>query len=136
MKTSFRSIFGISILLSLQINAQKNDIDSQLKKCLDKDYSTAGQVNCSDSARDAWDAEMNKYYQMTLKKLPKAQQSELITAQKAWLKFRDAEFTLIDNYYYNVKQGTMFQIMAAGEKVNVVKTRAKQLQVYYEVLEY
>ena len=117
-------------------SAQEKEIESQLKKCLDKDYSTAGQLNCTYAATKSWDLQMNKYYNLTLKKLPKAQQSKFMSAQKAWLKFRDAEFAFIDDYYYNAKQGTMFSIMAEGDKMNIVKERAMQLKVYYVVLDY
>jgi uncharacterized protein YecT (DUF1311 family) len=117
-------------------SAQEKEIESQLKKCLDKDYSTAGQLNCTYAATKSWDLQMNKYYNLTLKKLPKAQQSKFMSAQKAWLKFRDSEFALIDDYYYYVKEGTMYQVMGASEKSNIVKDRAKQLKVYYDVLDY
>jgi uncharacterized protein YecT (DUF1311 family) len=118
------------------LSAQEKEIEFQLKKCLDKDYSTAGQLNCTYAATKSWDLQMNKYYNLTLKKLPKAQQSKFISAQKAWLKFRDAEFALIDDYYYYVKEGTMYQVIGANEKSNIVKDRAKQLKVYYDVLDY
>lgn len=117
-------------------SAQEKEIESELKKCLEKDYSTAAQRECTNTAEKAWDKELNKYYNLTLKKLPKVQQSKFISAQKAWLKFRDAEFAFIDDYYYNAKQGTMFSIMAEGDKMNIVKERAMQLKVYYVVLDY
>ena len=117
-------------------SAQEKEIESELKKCLEKDYSTAAQRECTNTAEKAWDKELNKYYNLTLKKLPKVQQSKFISAQKAWLKFRDAEFALIDDYYYYVKEGTMYQVIGANEKSNIVKDRAKQLKVYYDVLDY
>lgn len=125
-----------SIVLFAQSNNSKKDlIETQLDKCLEKNYSTAGQRECTFKAYESYDKELNKYYQLTLKRLPKAQKIQFTAAQKAWLKFRDSEFSLIDGYYYNVKQGTLYSVIAAGEKLNIVKARAKQLQVYYEMLD-
>ncbi|SKC03893.1 Protein of unknown function [Soonwooa buanensis] len=124
------------ILFTYQsMNAQENNIETELEKCLEKNYSTAGQRECTFKAQESYDKDLNKYYQLTLKRLPNAQEIQFTSAQKAWLKFRDAEFSLIDGYYYNVKQGTLYSVIAAGEKLNVVKVRAKQLQVYYEMLD-
>ena len=129
----------ISFLFLLSINIfslAQNKIDQDLEKCLSQRNSTAGQVSCVSSARDSWDKELNKSYLSLSQKLSKTGKSELIEAQRNWMKFRDSEFKLIDKYYFGVKKGTLFYVIAENKKLEIVKERALKLKEYDEQFNY
>ena len=91
-----KSIFILFLLTSNILSFAQNKIDSDLERCLSKDNSTAGQRSCISSARNSWDKELNKSYLSLSQKLSKNGKSELLEAQRSWMKFRDSEFKLID----------------------------------------
>lgn len=130
---------SISFLFLLLINVfplAQNKIDQDLEKCLSKDNSTAGQRNCINSARDSWDKELNKSYISLSQKLTKTGKKELVEAQRNWISFRDFEFKLIDKYYFDVKKGTLFYVIAENKKLEIVKERALQIKEYEEQFDY
>ncbi|MBV6881847.1 lysozyme inhibitor LprI family protein [Epilithonimonas ginsengisoli] len=130
---------SISFLFLLLINVfplAQNKIDQDLEKCLSKDNSTAGQRNCINSARDSWDKELNKSYLSLSQKLTKTGKKELVEAQRNWISFRDFEFKLIDKYYFDVKKGTLFYVIAENKKLEIVKERALQIKEYEEQFDY
>ena len=110
----------------------QNKIDQDLEKCLSKDNSTAGQRNCINSAQKSWDKELNRTYISLSQKLSKNGKNELVEAQRSWMKVRDSEFKLIDKYYFGVKKGTIFYVIAENKKLEIVKERALQLKEYDE----
>lgn len=129
----------ISLLLLLSINIfslAQNKIDQDLEKCLSKDNSTAGQRNCINSAQKSWDKELNRTYISLSQKLSKNGKNELVEAQRSWMKFRDSEFKLIDKYYFDIKKGTMFYVIAENKKLEIVKERALQIKEYEEQFDY
>lgn len=109
-------------------------IDKAEQKCLDKSQSTADMLKCTYKAYDDWDKEMNKSYNLLMKKLPANQKSELLKAQKSWLAFRDTNQKFIKTSIWEGKEGTMFRPIAINEDVELVKQRALQLSSYYYVI--
>jgi len=114
----------------------QNKIDQTLEKCLNQDNSTAGQRNCIISAQQSWDKELNKYYTSLNQKLNNTAKKELLEAQRNWISFRDSEFKLINKYYYDVKKGTIFQVISENKKLQIIKERALQLKEYDEQFDY
>lgn len=124
---------SISILFLLVINTfsfAQNKIDQDLEKCLSQRNSTAGQVSCVSSARNSWDKELNKSYISLSQKLSTKGKKELIEAQRNWILFRDSEFKLIDKYYFDIKKGTLFYVIAENKKLEIVKKRVLQIIDY------
>lgn len=109
-------------------------IDQALDACIEKDGSTAGMIRCTDKAYVAWDRQLNKNYTDLTRRLKPSQQATLKTAQLEWLKYRDADFKLIDSVYATL-QGTMYLPMRIAERLEVVKKRALDLRGYLELLE-
>lgn len=133
MKKSIFILFFITINI---FSFAQNKIDSDLEKCLSKDNSTAGQRSCINFARNSWDKELNKSYLSLSQKLTKTGKKELVEAQRNWILFRDSEFKLIDKYYFDVKKGTMFYVIADNKKLEIVKERALQIKEYDEQFDY
>lgn len=130
---------SISILFLTFLNVfslAQNKIDLALEKCLAQDNSTAGQRNCIISAQQSWDKELNKCYISLSQKLSKTAKKELLEAQRNWILFRDSEFKLISKYYFEVKKGTIFQVIAENKRLEIIKTRALQLKEYDAQFDY
>lgn len=114
----------------------QNKIDQTLEKCLNQDNSTASQRNCIISAQQSWDKELNKSYTSLNQKLNNTAKKELLEAQRNWMSFRDSEFKLINKYYFDVKKGTIFQVISENKKLQIIKERALQLKEYDEQFDY
>ena len=112
----------------------KHAIDVWLEKELAKNPSTAGQRHATIAAQKRWDAEMNRAYKRLLSKLDSRRKSALITAQRAWISYRDAEFELINKLYMK-KQGTIYRPMHDSDCMEVVRKRALQLDEYVTLLD-
>lgn len=127
------SVSCICLFSLVSLAEEVYSIDKAEDACISKTSSTAGMLKCTAIAYDAWDKEMNKYYNLLMKKLPTEQKNELLKAQKSWLTFRDNDFTLINNSIEE-KQGTMYLNIASGERREIVKQRALQLKEYYQII--
>lgn len=127
------SISCICLFSLVSLAEEVYSIDKAEEACISKTSSTADMLKCTATAYDAWDKEMNKYYNLLMKKLPIKQKNELLKAQKSWLTFRDNDFTLINNSIRE-KQGTMYLNVASGHRREIVKQRAMQLKEYYSIL--
>lgn len=130
-------LFLSTSIFSQSKNLQENLIDLAESKCLDKkDISNAEMRNCTIKATQSWDNELNKYYNLLKNKLSKKNFEALKESQKQWMMYRDKEFAFISKFYFELKEGTMWHNIAENSKKEIVKTRALELQMYYENLEY
>ncbi len=126
----------LMLLVPLTLSAQEpNDhaIDKALGVCTEKDPSTAGMVRCIDIAYQDWDKELNKKYQAAMIKLKPAEKATLKAAQLEWLKFREAEFKLLDTIYSKL-QGTMYISMRLDQRMQIVRRRAMALASHADLL--
>ena len=112
----------------------EHSIDKTMGVCVDKDPSTAGMTQCIFTAAEAWDKELNKNYNRLMAKLGAKQKQTLKAAQLEWIKYRDAEYKLIDDVYFGL-QGSMYVPMRAEDRLRVVKKRALELASYLGLLE-
>lgn len=128
----------IFVFISVFIFSQETHfIDIEESKCLDKkDISNTQMLECSIKAGQSWDKELNKYYNLLAARLPKDAFEILKTSQKEWIIYRDKEFKFISKLYYELKEGTMWYIISENKKKEIVKSRALELQMFLEDLEY
>lgn len=128
--------FSVSVF-SQNKNQQENFIDIEESKCFDKqDISNAEMRKCTIKARESWDKELNKYYNLLSTKLPKEAFEILKASQKEWIIYRDKEFKFITKFYFEVKEGTMWYNIAENKKKEIVKNRTLELQMYFQNLDY
>ena len=106
-------------------------IEAELDACMEKHPSTAGMRSCLNSAKAGWDAELNGYYKRLMKRLPAEDKKRLREAQRAWMKYRDAEFKVI-SAIIAATDGTMWQLTATEMGHDFVKERANALKGYHE----
>lgn len=107
-------------------------IERKISNCLDKDYTTAGMIECMDMAARMWDQELNRVYQLLRKKLNPQAQKSLKVSQRAWIKYRDLEYKNIDSIYSGF-QGTMYGPMRLDHSVQLTKQRVSELQSFLDL---
>ena len=117
------------------MQTDKHPIDLKIEECLsiDSNQSTFGMINCIRTAMKEWDAELNKYYNLLMETLTTDEQEKLRAAQRQWLVYRDKEFEFIEKFYRNM-EGTMWKIVEADSRNNIVRQRALELTSYYDTL--
>ena len=111
----------------------EHPIEAELAKCLDKNGSTQGMVECEDQAAKKWDAELNRVYKELMAKLKPESQKALKESQLAWIRFRDQERLYIQALYGGF-DGTMYRPMAVDACKQVIRQRAEHLQHYLEIV--
>lgn len=109
----------------------KHEIDIFVDKAMDKDPSTAGMIKAAEEGEKLWDAELNKYYKLLSAAMDNESKAALKKAQLAWISFRNAEFAMT-GIFYSKKDGTMYRVIAACARLEVVKKRALTLKTLYE----
>ena len=82
-------------------------------------------INCMLAETGRQDARLNENYKRLLSKLGAERKNALIEAQRAWIRFRDANCG-----FYAVPEGGSAAAMAANECfLNATADRAKELQL-------
>ena len=111
-------------------------IEQLVSKRLDIDYTTAGMNTAVDEMTSSYDRLMNKYYNKLLKALNPDDKKVLITAQKAWLAYRDAEAKLIGTMTKEEYSGggTIQSTIATDSYSGLVVKRAIEIFNYYDDL--
>jgi uncharacterized protein YecT (DUF1311 family) len=115
-------------LLSLPLSAvEKDPIDRAMEAAMAKNPSTAGMVDAIDNALKQWDQKLNTSYKALNKELPAAEWKELVTAQRAWIAFRDAQLKAMDATFDRM-EGTMWIPIRAEMAMNLTRQRAQFLE--------
>lgn len=127
----------IGLVFSFQFaSAQESEhpIDKKFDECSETNWSTAGIIECEQIARQEWDAEMNKYYKLLMGILNEEGREQLKQSQLAWLKYRDLEMDL-RSHSISYLPGTMHIVIASGAITDVVKRRALDLKIHYDIMQ-
>lgn len=112
---------------------EQHSIDKELTSCIDKSNCvTTEMVKCGEEAYKKWDAELNKYYGLLMKRLGDDAKKKLKESQIAWLKFRDLEFDFIPQYFTD--PGSYQGPAIAENKMDIVKARTLELKAYYDTI--
>jgi uncharacterized protein YecT (DUF1311 family) len=69
----------------------------------------------------------NMYRELTSKINNSSDRRRLITAERAWIKFRDAEVDFYGRYYVNSKGGLFLKTKLTQERANYLQSILKQL---------
>jgi uncharacterized protein YecT (DUF1311 family) len=91
---------------------------------------TADLVQCLAKARDAADAQLNAVYKTVRGKLDAAEVQQLLTAQRLWIQYRDANCSA-ERDLYGGGTATGPAYLACLEAMT--RARAKELKVTYAV---
>jgi uncharacterized protein YecT (DUF1311 family) len=129
----------LPFMFTVSVSAQTADptrhpIDSALALCEEANPSTQGMLQCLRDAEQAWDRELNVWYRELQSRVGAKGRPALARAQKAWMAFRDAEFARLTSLY-SLTDGTMYLVMHAADRVDLVRRRALDLQSSCDALD-
>ncbi len=109
-------------------------IEQMATKRMNIDYTTTGMNNTINEKTAAYDKLMNRYYNKLLKVLKPADKKVLVTAQKAWLCYRNAEKKFIGTITKEIYSGggTIQSNIASIANSEIVVKRAIEIFNYYD----
>ncbi len=136
-----RIAFAVWLLVAAAapLAAQGKDTRHPIERWVDENMekpqyqSTAGMIQLADLAYQKWDQELNRVYGQVMARLRPEEQAALREAQRAWLKYRDAEFAFLEKVYGRL-EGTMYLPMHAFDRADVVAGRVKDLTGHHNLL--
>lgn len=101
---------------------------------MEMDYTTVGMNITVDEMTSSYDKLLNKYYNKLLNMLQPEDKKVLITAQRAWIAYRDAEAKLIGTMTKEEYSGggTIQSIIATGSYADLVVKRTLEIFNYYD----
>ena len=132
MKSKALLAAALFFIATQACQAADHPIDQYQSKCIAADSTTAGMTNCTNGASARWGKALNSVYANLLSSISRSEQQALRAAQRQWILYRNAEFKLIDEMY-KTKDGTMYIPMRAADRLEIIKTRALQLQAYRDL---
>ena len=130
------SVLAFSLVLALAAPAAAQEdrgapdpIDTALDDCLGKPegQSTAGMLECLNTAYDAWDRALNEVYGELQASLDPESKKRLLDAQRKWLAFRDAERGFLGGPW-TAELGTLVRVANSEAMVDLVKSRVLALR--------
>ncbi|MDR0277211.1 MAG: lysozyme inhibitor LprI family protein [Paucimonas sp.] len=93
-------------------------------QCMQAANTTVAMRDCSGAELKRQDTRLNQAYKSTMNSLEQPQQDKLREAQRAWVKYRDANCGM----YYGLTGGTIDQLNGSGCQVDMTKQRADELE--------
>lgn len=102
----------------------KDGYSAAYSQCMDASGGVTSTMNeCSGAEIKRQDARLNQGYKTAMAGLEPAQQGKLRDAQRAWIKYRDANCGM----YYTLTGGTMDILNGAACTLRMTKERADEL---------
>lgn len=113
-------------------NKFEHPIDIELGKCIEKDSTNSGMINCGYIAIDDWNNEINKNLD-NLKLILTPEQFVLIQdSQTKWEEYKNKELVTLKKLVFE-HDGRYYQVSYVTEHISLLKERATLLR-YYEDL--
>lgn len=112
-------------LLSLSpLALASNEYSPQFGACMNKaEGVTSAMVECYNEELEKEDARLNNAYKNVMTAFSPENKQKVLTAQRLWIKFRDADC----NLYYTLSGGTMDLLNGADCTLSMTKKRADDL---------
>jgi uncharacterized protein YecT (DUF1311 family) len=85
---------------------------------------TAAMLDCIGAETKSQDQRLNKVYREVMAQLPAARKKQLQDAQRAWIKYRDANC----GFYADPDGGTMATVLASDCFMSATAVRADELE--------
>lgn len=127
MKHVIKSLFFLTFMTQSTLADEiGSSIDSALQKCKMNAVSTIDTDQCYAIATAAWDKELGTQYKLLMKDLPDNARVALRDSQREWIKYRDTYYKGIEAFYQK-EEGTIWTLIAAESKMNVIKDKAIDL---------
>jgi uncharacterized protein YecT (DUF1311 family) len=128
MKHHLLALFLFSTACLFGEDAAKQDpIDRAMEAAMEKDPPTAGMIQAISDAGVQWDKRMNSIYNSLRKTMEPDEWKSLVSAQKAWVNYRDLQIASIEATYSRM-EGTMWRPVSASRVMEITKERALFLE--------
>lgn len=115
-----------SLALPAMADSPAGQIEAGLKSCQNRAQTTLDMSACYQKATEAWDRALNIQYQALLKESPPQVREALRHSQRAWLTYQKA-YSQATDAFYTQEQGTIWPLIAAETRMNVIKDKALDL---------
>ena len=121
---------GILLIgLSQVASANETGLSKQFSACMDKSGgATPAMLDCIGSETKRQDVRLNKAYKEVMGQLSPARKNQLREAQRAWLKYRDANCS----FYSDPDGGTLATVNANDCLMSATAARAKEIEAFKE----
>jgi uncharacterized protein YecT (DUF1311 family) len=125
-------IICLAVLWNGQLLAETDEgLSKEYSNCIDKARgATAEMFECNGEELDRQDARLNDAYKKLMSKLSPDRKKVLLKAQRAWIKFREANC----DYWFDPQGGTAARLNASGCSPTMTAARAKELEGMLEAL--
>ena len=122
-------VLGAAPLAARAEVAAADPIDAAMRTCLARSdmSSTAGQVQCMETARIGWKTALDNAWQQLQPELPPVRRKQWDKSQAAWQASRDAEKQLLAAVFATTR-GTMYVLAEADMQLQPVRDRALVLR--------
>ena len=105
--------------------AAEKDMSPEYLTCMDKSKGvTSEMLDCISAEYDRQDARLNENYKRLMSKLSTKRKEGLLEAQRAWVKFRDANC----RFYYDPEGGSAAHLAGTDCTLNATADRATELK--------
>ena len=94
----------------------------------------ADMINASIDLDAEWEKELNKVYDLILKKLPAKEKTKFKAEQQKWIKDRETKTTKAYNNYVAEHGERMAGELSANDRLDITKTKALELAKRYDKL--
>jgi len=126
------SLTKISILImpwlllnATPVAAADKNMSPEYATCIDKSNGVTGEMlDCMGAEFTRQDARLNENYKRLMAKLSAKRKEALLEAQRAWIKFRDANC----NFYYDPEGGSAAHLAGTDCNLNATANRATELR--------
>ena len=126
------SLTKISILImpwlllnATPVAAADKNMSPEYATCIDKSNGVTGEMlDCMGAEFTRQDARLNENYKRLMSKLSAKRKEALLEAQRAWIKFRDANC----NFYYDPEGGSAAHLAGTDCNLNATADRATELK--------
>ena len=133
MKLHMSPVFLLAALIFVYVpytaSAAEAGSSKQFSTCMDKSGGvTSSMIECIVTENKLQDARLNKAYKALGAELPPARKTQLLEAQRAWIKFRDANCS----FYNDPDGGSMARVGANDCLMRATTERAREMEALME----
>ncbi len=110
--------------------ADDNGLSTQYSQCMDNSGGvTVSMLDCIAAETKLQDDRLNMAYKEAMSQLSAERKKQLKEAQRAWIKFRDANC----DFYFDPEGGTSASVMASDCVMSETAERAAELEGFLEI---
>ena len=117
-------VFGLLVNVA-PVAAADKDMSKEYSTCIDKSNGVTSEIlDCISAEHERQDTRLNENYKRLMSKLSPKRKEQLLEAQRAWVKFRDANC----RFYYDPEGGSAAHLAGTDCMLQATADRATELK--------